>query len=401
MIDLSILIVSYNVRDYLKGCLQSLYRNAGDIRLEVIVVDNASKDGSASMVRENFPKSTLMENRENLGFARANNQAMAQSSGRYVLLLNPDTEVFPSCLENMVHFMDAHPEAGALGARTWSDPGKTLQWGDDKPLTPSMLLLELTFLGRLLPNNRVFRKNWEMDWNIFSCRDACPVETVNGHCLLARREAVQDIGPMDERFFLYFEDVDWCLRIRKKGWKLYLLKDAEVVHYVGKSRMGEDHARIFMAGLGPFLKKHYGQRTRYAFLSLLFLLRGLDRASTPFRRALRKWQSLTRKSLSNGVPVLSPADPVLSWPGAGYEDPYLIELSGSPSFLFKGAAWVQGTHFRLPEPFFTQWPDGQYYWRAAPFRNNRLGTFFHGSFQKNTLEGHDKKQAQTDPSPGT
>jgi len=386
--DLSVAIVSLNVRDYLETCIHSVYDNRGNLDLEIFVVDNGSRDDSVSMVEERFPDVKLIRNPENSGFARANNQALLQSRGRYLLLLNPDTEILPGALEKMVGFMKEHAEVGALGARTWSDPEKTFQWGDDKPLTPSMLLFEMTFLGNLFPNNRVFRKNWEMDWDLFLGRGAQEVDTVNGHCLMTRRETLEDVGLLDDRFILHFGDLDWCIRMKRKGWNLYFLADAELVHHIGRTPLeGGESEQIFLAGLSPFLKKHYGFLTSYGASAFLGLSRQARRTMNPARAGLRRLKARVRKPAPCGAePCISPLHPEISWPAVHPSDRYLLELSLTPSFLYKGATEVQGTRIRLPKQFFQSWPDGIYYWRAAPLLNGRPGPFVTGRFRKVSSE---------------
>ena len=227
MIDLSVIVVNWNTRDLLAQCLDSVFQTAGDLELEVFVVDNASSDGSADMVRERFPQVKLIENHENVGFARANNQAIRESTGQYVLLLNPDTEMRDNALETLVHFMDEHSWTGAAGAKL-INPNGTLQPSCQPAPTLMRELWRLFYMDALRPYAR------------YDLRDGVPetpqeVDIVQGACLLLRREALEQVGSLDEDYFMYTEEMDLCLRLRRKGWKVYWVPQAVVVHHGGQS----------------------------------------------------------------------------------------------------------------------------------------------------------------------
>ena len=223
--DLSVIIVSYNVVNFLRGCLTSIHHAAPQISFEVLVVDNASGDGSAQMVRAEFPQVTLLANESNYGFARANNQALRISKSGYHLLLNPDTLVSQGSLDKMVEFMDHHPDAGASGCQlVWPD-------GAVQPSCrtfPSLLAVFLrgTRLHKLY--NKPVARYLMADWNHSSVRE---VDWVFGACLLLRRKALEDVGLLDEGFFLYYEDIDLCYRLKARGWKVYYNPQIQVVHY--------------------------------------------------------------------------------------------------------------------------------------------------------------------------
>ncbi|MBM3155218.1 MAG: glycosyltransferase family 2 protein [Chloroflexi bacterium] len=223
--DLSVIIVSYNVANFLRGCLASIYRSAPQISFEVLVVDNASTDGSAQMVREEFPQAIFLANESNYGFARANNQALRMSKGRYCLLLNPDTLLNLSSLDEMVEFMDHRPDAGASGCQLISPDGAIQA---SCRMFPTMLAVLL----RGTPLHKVYNKpvaRYLMaDWDHSDARE---VDWVLGACLLLRREALEDVGLLDEGFFLYYEDIDLCYRLKVRGWKVYYNPQIQVVHY--------------------------------------------------------------------------------------------------------------------------------------------------------------------------
>ena len=238
MIDLSILIVNWNTRELVAQCLRSLRDTAdwleehpregsllayGPHRAEVIVVDNASADNSASALRENSPWARLIENARNVGFAPANNQAFQPSAGRYMLLLNSDTIVHAGALEALLEFMDEHPRCGAGGAQLLNADG-SLQPSCHPMLTPWREFWRLSFLDQIWR-----RATYDMQkWNGSSPR---PVEAIKGACLIVRRAALEAGEPLlDERYFMYTEEVDLCYRLARTGWDLYWIPLARVTH---------------------------------------------------------------------------------------------------------------------------------------------------------------------------
>lgn len=264
LIDLSIIIVNWNTRDLLAQCLASLFEQpttddgqpvlsvVGGRRWAVWVVDNASTDGSAQMVRERFPQVRLIENTENVGFARANNQAISQSAGRYVLLLNPDTEVQPGALEALVRFMDAHTQAGAAGARLLNPDG-TLQLSCYPAPTLPREFWRLFHLDVLWPYACYPTAGWDPN----TPRE---VDVVQGACLILRREALDQVGLLDEDYFIYSEEVDLCHRLRQHGWKVCWVPQATVMHYGGQSTQqvaAEMFLRLYQGKL-LYFRKHHG-----------------------------------------------------------------------------------------------------------------------------------------------
>ena len=245
MLDLSIVIVSWNVKDLLRQCLRSVISSQNSVvrqsrdlttdywllTTEIIVVDNGSTDGSAAMVREEFPQVRLMANEANVGFTKANNQALAQCRGRTLLLLNPDTEVRPGALEAMVAYMDEHPEVGALGPQLLNPDG-SVQSSRRRFPTLTTAFLESTVLQLWFPDNAVLRRYYVLDRPDDEVQE---VDWVVGAAILIRREAWDQVGPLDEGFFMYSEELDWCRRARERGWRVVYLPAAQVVHYGAQS----------------------------------------------------------------------------------------------------------------------------------------------------------------------
>lgn len=265
----SIIIVNWNTRELLRDCLASLYEKVQGLPFEVLVVDNASTDGSVEVIRNGFPSVSLIVNSKNVGFAKANNQALEKSRAEYVLLLNSDTIVPEGVIGKMVEFMDDHPQAGAATGKLVFPDGSTQPYtfGND----PTLSYLIRRNLSKLL-----FKKDLH-DWN--ASRPA-EVGWVTGGFMMVRQRAMEEVGGLDENMFMYFEDNDWCLRMRQKGWKIFYNPDVEIIHLHGKS-FGEQHQarkKEYYQSLTYFYEKHYGPFQTFLLRILLgsfgWLVRG-------------------------------------------------------------------------------------------------------------------------------
>jgi GT2 family glycosyltransferase len=240
--EVSIAIVSYNTRDLLRRCLATIAASGTTRAYEVIVVDNASTDGSREMVAEDYPGVCVLANGENAGYSRAVNQAIRAAAGRYVLVLNPDIEVLDGAIDALAGHLDRHSETGIAGGKLLNPDG-SLQYSCRTFYTFSTLLHRRTPVGKLFPNSRVVRDHLMMDWDHDSERE---VDWMLGACLMVRSEAIRDVGLMDERFFMYFEDVDWCYRMKQHGWKVVYVPAARMrhVHRRESARGGPLNARL-------------------------------------------------------------------------------------------------------------------------------------------------------------
>jgi GT2 family glycosyltransferase len=270
----SVVIVNWNTRETLRDCLRTVYEQTKDVEFEVIVVDNASVDGSADMVRTSFPQALLLANSANRGFAAANNQGIEVAKGRYVLLLNSDTLVLDGALDRMVRFAEAHPEAAATACRVLNSDRT---WQSTCFMFPSALnlLIGALYLNQLLPRNR-FCGRERMTW--WDGQDVRAVEVVAGCFILARRDAIEQVGVLDESYFMYGEEADWCYRFRKAGWRVLFTPGAQIVHLGGVSsaQVKGPMCLQLRASLLLFLRKHRGMASYIAgcaFVSLFFLLR--------------------------------------------------------------------------------------------------------------------------------
>jgi GT2 family glycosyltransferase len=228
-VTVSICIVTYKVRDMLRDCLNSL---AASTRLdyEVIVVDNGSQDGVIEMLQSEFPTIELIENGQNLGFTRPINQAMRTSRGKYLVLLNPDTLILPEALDTLVAFMQDHPDVGICGPKVLNRDGtlqKPCRRGESRPWA---VFTYFSGLSRLFPKSKLFG---EYLMSYMDEDETHPVAGVSGSCMLVRRETVNQIGYMDERYFAYQEDADYCYRARQAGWQIVYLPQARIIHFGG------------------------------------------------------------------------------------------------------------------------------------------------------------------------
>jgi N-acetylglucosaminyl-diphospho-decaprenol L-rhamnosyltransferase len=291
MIDLSIVIVSWNVADLLAACLTSVYAGLGDLRVEVIVVDSASMDQTVVLLRERFPQVTLLTQAENIGYTRANNLGLAQAQGRHLLMLNPDTEIMGDALKQMVAYLDANPMVGIVGPYTHNSDGSYQSTRRRFP-TLATAFFESTWLQALAPKSMLDR---------FYVNDALPDQTldvdwVQGSALMARREVYAQIGGLDEGYIMYSEELDWCKRARDMGWRVVFLAEAHIVHHGGKSTdqvVGRRHI-LFQQSKLRYFRKYHGiviAQTLRVFLLLNYAAQlGLESAKglIGHKRALRQ-----------------------------------------------------------------------------------------------------------------
>lgn len=274
--DLSIIIVNYNVRDFLENALVSLWKAAEGLRAEFFVVDNASDDGSVDLVKQKFAGVTVIENRENLGFAKANNQALRLAKGKFILLINPDTLVQEDTLRVMMKFFDENPDVGMAGCKILNPDG-TLQLACRRSFpTPWVAFSKTVGLSALFPNTKLFGK---YNLTYLSPDESYEVDAVSGSFMMLRREVYEKVGELDEGFFMYGEDLDWCFRIQRAGWKIYYVHATRIIHYKGESakRSDFDEIKTFYQAMNLFVEKH---------LSHSFILRMLLQFGITLRAAL-------------------------------------------------------------------------------------------------------------------
>lgn len=231
MTDISIIIVSWNTKDILRDCLKSVYRETKRLKFEVIVVDNDSSDGTKEMLKKEFPKVETIFNKENKGFAAANNQGIKKAKGRYVLLLNSDTLILNNAVFKCFKFMKDNPDLGALGCKILNKDG-TLQ--RSAFMYPSILnmLISVFYLNKLFSKSKFFGRERMTYFDFDNIKE---VECVMGSFMMIRKRAIKQAGMMDERYFMYTEEADLCYRYKKKGWKIGYYPRAEIIHLGGES----------------------------------------------------------------------------------------------------------------------------------------------------------------------
>jgi N-acetylglucosaminyl-diphospho-decaprenol L-rhamnosyltransferase len=264
---LSIVITSWNACDLLLQCLRTITATTGSLPLETIVVDNASTDNTSAAVQAQHPETRLLRVEHNRGFAAGNNVGLQESRGRYMMLLNSDTLVQPGALEQLVSFMDQHSEAGACGPRLVRPDrqSQAFAFGNDPTLS---------YLLRRGVNRLLFQRPLH-DWDTDQARS---VGWVAGTALVVRRSALEQVGLLDEKFYAYFEDNDWCRRIRLQGWRIYYCPQASIIHIGGQSLRKDPAARnVYYRSLVYFYAKHYGP---FKTLLLRCLLAPYQRLST-------------------------------------------------------------------------------------------------------------------------
>lgn len=268
--DLSIVIVNYNVKHFLEQCLHSVQRAIEGMEAEVFVVDNNSVDGSVPEIRARFPWVRLMANSENLGFSRANNQAMRQASGTYILLLNPDTVVEEDSLRKCVDFMDAHPEAGALGVKMIDGKGHFLPESKRALPTPMVSFYKMFGLSSLFPHSKRFAR---YHLGYLDNDQVHEIEVLAGAFMFMRKEALDQVGLLDETFFMYGEDIDLSYRITQGGYKNYYFPETTIIHYKGEStKKGSlNYVKMFYQAMIIFTGKHFSSRKARTFSVLIQL----------------------------------------------------------------------------------------------------------------------------------
>ncbi len=264
MLQISVVIVNYNVKFFLEQCLKSVMIAGKGLRMEIWVVDNNSVDDSLDMVRELFPSVNIIANKENVGFSKANNQAIKASTSKYVLLLNPDTVVQEDTFQKCWEFMELHPDAGALGVKLIDGKGKFLPESKRGLPTPTVAFYKIVGLAALFPTSRRFSK---YHLGFLSKDETHEIEILAGCYMFMRQEALDKVGLLDEDFFMYGEDIDLSYRITQGGYKNYYLPTTQIIHYKGEStkKHSINYVFVFYNAMIIFAKKHFSQQNAELF----------------------------------------------------------------------------------------------------------------------------------------
>jgi GT2 family glycosyltransferase len=270
-VDVSIIIVNLNTKDLLLGCLRSVFADTSGLAAEVIVIDNGSSDGSVEMVRQEFPQVRLKLNATNEGFARPNNEGMRMARGRLLFLLNSDTIVTPGAVGTLAAFLDAHPDCGACGPMLRYPDGRVQQSVKGFP-TLWTHACDMLFLDALFPSSRLFGAG---EMRYFRYDQTAQVDHLMAAAFMVRREVLDTVGMFDERFAVYYNDMDWCYRIMQHGWKIFYIHTAEVIHYHGQtiSRLNSDFSRLpeMHENVMWFYQKRYGSWALVVYKLLLVI----------------------------------------------------------------------------------------------------------------------------------
>ncbi len=258
---LTVQIVNWNAREHLRQSLRSILDTPPKVPYEIIVLDNASHDGSVQMIEKEFPQVRLLVSEQNLGFSRGHNLIAKGAQGNYLFLLNPDTIVMPSALDLLVAYAERHPEMGIIGPKILNPDG-SLQYSCRQFPNPTAALFRNTPLGKLFPNNRFTRDYLMTDWDHNSERE---VDWVSGAALFIRRELYERLGGLDEQFFMYCEDTDLCYRAWQLGGRVVYYPEAKIVHAIGRSTdlVANRMIRVFHISMYRFYKKHYARKTPF------------------------------------------------------------------------------------------------------------------------------------------
>jgi len=264
-LDLSIIIVNYNVKEFLQNLIHSIEKASLNLTKEILIVDNASDDGSVEFIKEKFPQIKLIANQKNLGFGKANNIGLKQANGKYILLINPDTLVAEDTFEKMIKFFESNSEAGLAGCKILNPDG-SLQLACRRSFPgPWTSFTKVTGLSNLFPNSKIFAR---YNLTYLDENKTYEVDAISGSFMMMRKEVYEKVGGFDEQFFMYGEDLDLCYRIQKSGFKVYYVHSTQIIHYKGEStkRSSLDETKVFYNAMHLFVKKHLSSSLLIGFI---------------------------------------------------------------------------------------------------------------------------------------
>lgn len=349
---LSVVIVNYNVKYFLEQCLHSVMKAMQGISGEIYVVDNASVDGSCQMVRTKFPGVHLIENQKNLGYSRANNQAIGISSGEYILLLNPDTVVGEETFSLVTGFMDDHPDAGGLGVKMIDGKGRFLPESKRGLPTPWVAFCKIAGLSRLFPRSEKFGRYY-LSW--MNENDIQPVDILCGAFMLLRRKTLEKTGLLDETYFMYGEDIDLSYRILLAGYSNYYFPGTTIIHYKGEStRKGSiNYVRMFYTAMDIFARKHFPPSNARFFSLIIHVAIFFSAMLAVLRRILSRIYLPLLDSLViyTGFALLLPVwEKVMYGPGY-YPDVYLRWVVPVYILIWLAGITISGGYRRPVSPY--------------------------------------------------
>lgn len=269
-IDLSVIIVTHNSQPFIKRCIDLFIHRGLSLASEIIVVDNFSQDATVDLIKKDFPNVKLIQNTSNLGFAKAANQGIRQARGRYIFLLNPDTELFEGSLEKMIEYMDGNSRCGILGPKLLDPDGKTQLSCRSFPSHSTALFNRYSLLTRIFPRSKYADRYLKTTWqhNII-----CDVDWVSGAAMVIKKECLEDIGDFDEGFFMYCEDVDICKRARDKNWRVIYYPPVRIIHFMGGSIKYVPRSAVIWhhRSMWYYYKKYFKVNTLWNMLVFIFI----------------------------------------------------------------------------------------------------------------------------------
>jgi GT2 family glycosyltransferase len=362
----SVSIVSHNSKNVLKGCIDSIIESAKGLKIEIILVDNCSQDGSAEFIKRHFPEVLLIENAKNVGFGTAHNQAFECSKGRYFLILNPDTIIFDHAINTLVEFMDSNDRAGVAGCKIFWDEEKNFMFPDLRIHSLITALIYFTPLCLFFPDNFLSRWYWRSAHSLWTAHTPVKVDGITGGLMMVRRELFASVRGFDGRFFLFFEEHDILRRIKQLGQEIYYVPSAEILHYFEESVRSSsiDVGAVFTQSALHYYKKHYGTLGSF-FIKTLFALNSVCQRIT--LKSATGRQEYAKVYPENGR--LS-----IRWQPQKGATRYLLEISYSPAFCDRGGVYVQGERFFLNSKVLKRLPNETGFVRVLPvYADNTTG----------------------------
>ena len=269
--QLSIIIVTHNAKDFLRNCLKSVFEKIKNLSFEVLVVDNASSDGTFEMLKNEFPQVKVIFSKENLGFAKANNLAIKEAKGKYIFLLNPDTILLDENFERLIDFAQKNPDVGAIGPKVLNSDF-TIQHQCKRGFpTPWNIFCYLSGLAKIFPKSKIFAGYLLTYLDTEKIQE---VDSLSGCAMVVKREVIEKVGMMDEDYYLYGDDLDWCYRIKSAGWKVVYFPETKIIHYGGKGGTGKKpyfNIYHFYRSAFIFYRKHPAKKYFFLINWLVYL----------------------------------------------------------------------------------------------------------------------------------
>ncbi|WP_103663645.1 glycosyltransferase family 2 protein [Gracilimonas amylolytica] len=288
--DISIIIVNYKVKEYVKGLLESIEKAKGDFDIEIFVVDNDSGDDSSTYLRQYFPNVTYIDNSTNVGFGRANNQVISKAKGSYTFIINPDTVISEDLFTTLTGHMESHPKCGAAGVKILNPDGTFAPESKRSVPTIWSSFCKMFSLHELFPKKKLFNQYY-MNWLNENEKNEVPV--LSGSCMFWRTDLLKDLGGFDERFFMYGEDIDLCYRVQDTDFHIDYVPDTNIIHYKGESTKKGDlrYNWIFNKALYQFYDKHYSTKYSLFFKGFIYVAIWIKTISSEIARVFKKGEA--------------------------------------------------------------------------------------------------------------